>query len=179
MVFDCSDIKSRWPEYMYRELNEHEQAEFVRHLHVCERCRREEAGWDELFARFDVLAAEDGTNQAPPELVYRVKRQVQFFEDWTRQTAATYRKRLASTLAACFLVCFSGWVGMEATSRMPSKTILMHRISESVLPALYPQSTLSYYRAQGFILPEESENPQVSMHEDMVKNNVKTQNDQI
>ena len=73
MPFTCEDIKNRWPEFLYRELNEHEQAQFVQHIHQCNSCRQEEQQWTSLFDRFDTLAAGDGTDEAPRELFYRVK----------------------------------------------------------------------------------------------------------
>ena len=151
MMFTCEDVKSRWPEYLYRELDEHEQAQCVQHIQQCSACRREERQWASVFSRFDVLAAGDGTNAAPQELIYRVKRQIQFYQDWSQQALYAFRLKLAVSVVVC-TIFFSGlWFSSVVMQKITFPERIMDQLSESVLNDLYSQSALDMFRENGIL----------------------------
>jgi anti-sigma factor RsiW len=150
MALRCEDIQNRWTEYLYRELGEHEQADFVRHIQQCPQCQNEEQVWSGLVDRFDVLAASDGTRQAPPELVYRVKRQIHLYEEWSRETASSFRMKFAASFAIFCLIASGIWLRANVTVPVMTSSQYMQSISEPILHTLYGKSNLSYYRESGF-----------------------------
>ena len=155
MAFTCDDIRERWPEYFYRELAEHEQSRFVNHLAECPTCRREEQAWRALLEQFDSMACLDGTMDAPPELVYRVKRQIRLFNDWSNQMQRHFRRWMTASAAAC-LILAGGLMGVVWQTR--TNTVnqnLLHPIQHSVLSTFYDSKTLELYRKQGILMEKE------------------------
>ncbi|MBI1389674.1 MAG: hypothetical protein GC154_14650 [bacterium] len=138
MKFTCDEIQSRWPEYVYRELTEHEQAEFVRHLERCPACRAEEAKWRGLLARFDGLAAADDSAEAPAELVFRVKRQIRLYEDWTRQNWAAIRNWAASVAASCLIVFFAAWALVDRLQPLAGRALPGAAHESPLYRGIYP-----------------------------------------
>ncbi|MBN2329335.1 MAG: zf-HC2 domain-containing protein [Candidatus Omnitrophica bacterium] len=157
MRFTCEDIKKRWPEYIYRELSEPEQSLFVRHLEECRHCRDEERQWREMLVEFDSIASLDGAMDAPPELVYRVKRQVGLYEDWSRQFTHQMRRWMVGAAAACFLM-IGGVYGVLPGLIMPQMEInnVSSPFQKSVLQTIYDSDTLQFFSEQGIL--DESEN---------------------
>lgn len=113
MKFACEQIQERWAEYLYRELDEPELAQFAQHIQRCSICRQEEARWRNLFSRFDVMATADQTLEVPTELVFRVNRQIHLYEDWANERVAQFRNWLVGSLAACMMIACTGWLAME------------------------------------------------------------------
>jgi hypothetical protein len=168
MTFQCDDIKQRWPEYLYRELDEHEQATFVQHLHQCEACRREEEQWKQLLTRFDTLAGDDGICQAPPDLVYRVKRQVHLYEDWSKQTLSAFRAKVVTAVAACSLFFCIFWAGAHYAKHRPPSDQWFQAVSENVLSDWYSPFTLETYREYDMIMLDTQEE-RVALYSDSAK----------
>ncbi len=150
MKYMCDDIRDRWAEYIYRELSESDQSLFVDHLQRCPSCRDDEALWRQMLVRFDSIAALDGTMDAPPELLYRVKRQIRFHEDWSIQIASRVRHWAAGAVAACFLTALS-------VAHWNGSVQVFNPFRFSVLTSIYDSNTLDLYREQGII--EEEANP--------------------
>ncbi|MFB3786009.1 MAG: anti-sigma factor [bacterium] len=155
MAFTCEDIRERWPEYYYRELAEPEQSRFVNHLAECPACRREEQAWRTLLKQFDSIACLDGTMDAPPELVYRVKRQVHLFDDWSNQMQRHFRRWMIASAAACLLLA-GGLAGVMLHARANGVNhSLFSPIQHSVLSTFYDSKTLELYRKQGILMEKD------------------------
>jgi len=160
MAFTCEDIQERWPEYIYRELSEPEQSGFVNHLAQCAVCRREEQAWRALLKQFDSIAGLDGTLDAPPELVYRVKRQIRLFDDWSSQMQSHFRRWMIASAAACLLLAGS-LAGVMLQARADSvRNPLLSPIQHSVLNTFYDSKTLELYRNQGILKEKEKVKPE-------------------
>ncbi|MGC9329168.1 MAG: anti-sigma factor family protein [Candidatus Hinthialibacter sp.] len=152
MRFICDDIHDRWPEYIYRELSEPEQSLFVRHLEECGPCRAKERQWREMLVEFDSIASLDGAMDAPPELVYRVKRQVRLYEDWSRQVSHQMRRVMIGAAAACFLVIIgicSALPGMMMSHMKLDQA--SNPLQKSVWGTIYDSETLQFFSEQGIL----------------------------
>ncbi len=148
MRFTCHDIHAKWTEYIYRELTEPEQALFVRHLEECDFCQAEEREWRYLLAQFDAMASLEGSTDVPSELVYRVKRQIQLYEDWSMQWTSLLRRWMAGTAAACLLFIGGLWHVFTRESERPGEfKNIPSPIQKSVLQTFYDPQILEYYRA--------------------------------
>ena len=152
MRFSCNDIQERWPEYIYRELSDPEQSLFVRHLEDCSDCRNQESEWRRLLGRFDSIATLDGATDAPPELVYRVKRQIHLFEDWSNQFSSRMRRWTVATTAACVLLTSAFWLSIS-TNPSPHRSTnpIPSPIQNTVLQSLYGSDTLKVFHEQEII----------------------------
>ncbi len=149
MSFTCHDIQDRWAEYLYRELEEPDQARFVQHIRRCASCRAEEDQWRGLLSGFDSMAASDGNMQAPPELIFRLRRQIRFYEDCTQSTVAQIRNWTVGAAVACAL--FLGGAHFLLT-RLQSHTTpdaALAPIAQSVLSGLYGQQNLEILSKEG------------------------------
>ena len=133
MEWSCREINERWEEFLYLELDEPRQSLFAQHLKHCPACRAEEARWRELLAQFDALAVADGTTVVPPELVFRVKRQVRFYEDWSRQTTAQFRHWLVGTAAVVLLLIGGVWFGIRQLQDPQIRAALLKPITYMVM----------------------------------------------
>lgn len=153
MRFTCEDIAIRWPEYLYRELEQHELAQFRQHLRDCPRCRAEEAQWRSVLAQFDCLAGNDETLEAPPQLVYRVKRQVMFYQNWLHETAFHLRWSLVAAAAACILVTAGSMLLWQRSTEMFRKGDWVQALRTPVLSTMYSPSQYHLIEEQG-IFPE-------------------------
>lgn len=160
MRFTCNDIHAKWTEYIYRELTEPEQALFVRHLEECDSCQAEEREWRNLLAEFDAMASLEGSTDAPSEMVYRVKRQIQLYEDWSKQWTALLRRWMAGTAAACLLFTGGLWLVFTRESERPGEYInIPTPIQKSVLQTFYDPQILEYYRALDIFEKNDSFSP--------------------
>ncbi|MBZ0257039.1 zf-HC2 domain-containing protein, partial [bacterium] len=143
MRFTCDEIKTRWPEHLYRELSEPEQTAFVQHLSQCESCRAEEAQWRALLGRFDGWAAEVG--DVPQELTPRVKRQVRLYEDWSRQNWQQVRNWTVGAAAVCALALGGAWGVVSHIER--SSAMMGSR--QQIFEQMYSKEAVDIYREQG------------------------------
>ncbi len=150
MRYQCENLREKWPEYIYRELPESEQSLFVRHLEECSTCQAEEREWRNLFQRMDRIAVLDDAMIVPPELVYRVKRQVRLDEDWSKQFTDRFRYWMIGTSVACMLiVCGIGMIKFS-TPIQPSPPVgIPITLQKSVLQSFYNGNTLKLYREEG------------------------------
>jgi len=151
MRFTCEDVQERWIEYIYRELLEPERSLVVSHLQHCSACQAQEKEWQELFGRFDLMASMDGTMNAPPELIYRVKRQVRFYEDWNQQQSTRLRRWITGAAAAFLMLTFGFWNTVQHDPIPRAENTLLDPIENSVLHSLYDQETLDLYRRHGML----------------------------
>lgn len=174
MAYKCNDLKDRWPEYLYRELNEHEQALFAQHLRQCPSCQQEEQTWKKLFTRLDVLAADDGTDKAPPELVYRVKRQIHFYQDWSRQTYSAYRSKIAASVAVCALFFGLLWVGDHSLQKISASNQYIETVSQSLLEDFYSPRILQMYKENGIFAPTNTSRPRLTLQDNLRSQHKKT-----
>lgn len=158
MRFTCDDLRERWPEFVYRELSEPEQSLFVRHLEECSECRNEELEWRELLEQFDSIASLDGSMEAPPELVYRVRRQVRLDEDWSRQFTLRVKRWMMGTMAACLFVAIGLYCAVSRAYIHPiDPGCVSAPLQKTVLRSIYQSETLKLYREQGIF--EEFQKP--------------------
>jgi hypothetical protein len=162
MSFSCRDVHARWPEYLYRELDEPEQGRFVQHLQSCLRCRGEESQWRDLLSRFDIMTVSDGNTEPPRELVFRVKRQVQLHEEWSHQISAQFRNWLVACVAAC--VFFFGGIQMlhHQLSTLRNPDTIFRPFTNSVLNALYSQDELRVLSDEGMFARENLQKSQIA-----------------
>lgn len=148
MKFTCDEIQDRWPGYIYRELPESDQALFVDHLQHCPRCREEEIVWRKMLDRFYAIAALDGEVETPPELIYRVKRQIRLYDDWTSQIFIRLRHWGIGAAAACVLLTGTAVIGINQWAGSPK---ILDPIQHSVLTSLYDDDTLDLLQDQDII----------------------------
>lgn len=92
----------------------------------------------------------------PPELIYRVKRQIRFHEDWSIQIASQIRRWTARAVAACVLVAGAAWLGM---AHLNDTSRILNPIRDSVLTSIYDSSTLDLYWQQGIIEEDANQKP--------------------
>ena len=157
MSFTCQDIRRRWAEYLYRELDEPEQSQFVKHINRCPKCGAEEERWRALLSRFDLMSASDGAMDPPPELVFRVKRQIRLYEDWTRQTHSQVRNWLAGAAVACALIFGGAHLMMNRLPLLNQNDEILKPITHSVLNRLYNEQTLQVLSEEGIFKSEETD----------------------
>ncbi|MFH1738807.1 MAG: anti-sigma factor [bacterium] len=159
MSFSCRDIQDRWSEYLYRELDEPEQAKFVQHIRKCRECSAEEAQWRGLLSRFDVMAVSDGNMEPPPELVFRVKRQIRLYEDWTRQTVTQVRNWVLGAAAAWALLLGGAHIILNQIPDLNEPATALKPIAQSVLSNLYNEHTLEILTAEGIFEQPKTSDP--------------------
>ncbi len=149
MRFKCDDLKERWPEYIYRELPEHEQSLFVHHLDECEDCRAEERQWRGMLSEFDSIVLFDDSMEAPTELLYRVKRQIRFYEEWSKKQKQSMRKWIIGAAAACALIIFGLWGAYQnqLDARLSAKeNSTFQPIKASIIDSIYdPDIVIQYH----------------------------------
>ncbi len=145
MTFGCKDVHDRWSEYVYRELDEPGRAQVDKHIQNCPDCAAEEAEWAKLLARFDSMTAFDGQMEVPPELVYRVKRQVRLYEDWSRQTYAQVRNWAVGFVMACMLLAGSAMTFLTQYPAFRTPRGILGPVTHSVRNSFYDEETLALY----------------------------------
>lgn len=151
MEFTCQDIQDRWSEYIYRELSEPEQSQFVAHLSHCPECASQEAEWRTILTRFDSIATMDGTMDAPSDLVYHVKRHIHLYEEWSYQMRnRLYYWLFGAVTVTVLLACTVLYKGL-IFSDMKTADQALAPIQNTVLDSLYDDGTLDVYRAQGVL----------------------------
>jgi len=146
MAFACRDIEERWAQYLYLEMDDPAQAQFVQHLQHCPQCSQEEARWRALFARLDVTATTDETLEVPSELVFRVKRQICLYEGWQEQTRKQIRSWAYKAASICILFAGGIWALMEYAPQVTEHGMLLEPLRKSVLSGVYTEKTLEIYR---------------------------------
>lgn len=154
--FSCNDVRARWVEYLYRELDEPEQGKFVQHLRRCPQCHAEDSQWRDLLSRFDGMSVSDGNAEPPRELVFRVKRQVRLYEDWSQQTFAQFRNWLVGSATACAILLGGIWTMQDQLLNLSNPETLLKSISKPTLEYLYNKDTLRILHAEGLF---DTENP--------------------
>lgn len=145
MTFECRDVQDRWPEYIYRELDEPGRAQVDKHIQNCPECAAQEAEWASVLARFDSMAAFDGQMEVPQELVYRVKRQVRLYEDWSRQTYAQVRNWAVGFVMACILLAGSAVTFLAQYPAFRTSEGMLGPVTHSVRKSFYDEETLALY----------------------------------
>jgi putative zinc finger protein len=154
MRFKCDDLKERWPEYIYRELPEHEQSLFVHHLEECEDCRAEERQWRSMLSEFDSIVLFDDSMEAPTELLYRVKRQVRFYEEWSAKNKQSMRKWGIGAAAACALIICGLWGAYHDrldTKISAKENSTLQPIQASILDSIYDPDIVIQYHEHGVL----------------------------
>lgn len=145
MSFSCREIETRWAEYLYRELEEPDQSQFVKHIQICPKCAADEAVWRSLLGRFDGMAAADGSMELPSELVYRVKRQVRLYEDWSKQNTIQIRRWAIGFAATCLLIFGGLFVLLDRHPLWRQPKTVFNPVAQSILKNIYNEETLSIY----------------------------------
>lgn len=145
MELECRDIHTRWMEYLYLEMDEPQQSLFIQHLKHCPGCCDEEKKWRALLSRFDTLALGDGTTEVPPDLVYHVKRQIHFYEDWRKQTFSQFRNRIAGAAALLLFLFLGIWYGNSWLQNQDWRMKILKPITAMLLNSSIDSNTLSEY----------------------------------
>ena len=154
MNFSCNDVRARWAEYLYREMDEPEQGRFVQHLQRCPQCRAEESQWRDLLSRFDAMSVADGNTEPPPELVFRVKRQVQLYDDWSRQIFTQFRNWVVGGATACAVLLGGIWMMQDRLVNLSDPNRIMESIGRPTLEYLYNKDTLRVLYHEGIFATE-------------------------
>lgn len=157
----CQEVQPRWAEYLYREMDEPDRALFAQHLQRCPQCSAEEAEWRRVFARFDGIAAMGETLEVPSELVFRVKRQIQLYEDWSLQTRSQFRNALMGAAAAVFLLIGGGWMAWRHVPSWMPQAEIIQPYRESVLSRIYDRATLDVLQSEGILPEKAADEPEV------------------
>jgi predicted anti-sigma-YlaC factor YlaD len=154
MGFSCRDVRARWEEYLYRELDEPDQGRIAQHLQRCPQCREEESQWRELLSRFDVMSVSNGDAEPPRELVFRVKRQVQLYEGWSRQMSIQFRNWVLGCATACALLFGGVWTLHSRLLTVSDPNLVFKPITGAVLNSLYAKDTLRVLVDEGLFEAE-------------------------
>ncbi len=155
------DINKYWPEYLYRELDEPECAQFAHYLHNSPEGKREEEQWREMLSRLDAMAVHDRSTEVPPELVFRVKRQVRLYEGWAEQTHTRVRRWLMGTAAACMIAALAGLFVYQQGPGWLSQSQMYQSWKSQALSMFYSEKTIELYQSEGMLGESKDENHEI------------------